>query len=238
MLLRRPVQQLYPIEVGPPNSSNSESQVEHSVGEVPQSQLETDLTPETGLRRSHRSKDEMEDSPQRDGNSANLPPPPAPRGQGGFPSRVAETHEEENYAGDYAILLPRRIPGVRNYEKAKLLPSSVSLHMVYRLYADAGREHALSESSFKRIWRMYVPHIYNIKPMTDICSTCKKNSTAILRNAGCEIERQSEVKVAAKEYIDPVRQEYCVLFRTMSHLELMVTTLSCDLTHDKYNVTS
>ena len=55
-LLRRPVQRLYPIEVGPPNSSNSDSQVESSVGEVPQPQLETDLTPATGLRRSHRSK--------------------------------------------------------------------------------------------------------------------------------------------------------------------------------------
>uniref|UniRef100_A0A1X7UKD4 Uncharacterized protein n=2 Tax=Amphimedon queenslandica TaxID=400682 RepID=A0A1X7UKD4_AMPQE len=32
-------------------------------------------------------KDEMEDSPQRDGNSANLPQPPAPRGQGGTPTR-------------------------------------------------------------------------------------------------------------------------------------------------------
>ena len=65
----------------------------------------------------------------------------------------------ENYAEDYAILLPGRIPGVRDYGKAKLLPSSVSRRMVYKQYADAGRDHAFSESSFKRIWRMYVPHV-------------------------------------------------------------------------------
>uniref|UniRef100_A0A1X7TID9 Uncharacterized protein n=1 Tax=Amphimedon queenslandica TaxID=400682 RepID=A0A1X7TID9_AMPQE len=98
----------------------------------------------------------------------------------------------ENYAEDYAILLPGMIPRVRDYGKAKLLPSSVSQRMVYRQYADAGREHTLCESSFKRIWRKYVPHIYSIKPMTNLCWTCKKNSTAILRNAGCEIEHQSE----------------------------------------------
>uniref|UniRef100_A0A1X7TIP0 Uncharacterized protein n=1 Tax=Amphimedon queenslandica TaxID=400682 RepID=A0A1X7TIP0_AMPQE len=59
----------------------------------------------------------------------------------------------ENYAEDYAILLPGMIPRVRDYGKAKLLPSSVSQRMVYRQYADAGREHTLCESSFKRIWR-------------------------------------------------------------------------------------
>uniref|UniRef100_A0A1X7V5X5 Uncharacterized protein n=1 Tax=Amphimedon queenslandica TaxID=400682 RepID=A0A1X7V5X5_AMPQE len=92
----------------------------------------------------------------------------------------------ENYAEDYTILLPGKIPGVRDHGKAKLLPSSVSQRMVYR-YADAGKEHALSESSFQRIWRKYVPHIYSIKPMTDLCWTSKKNSTTYLQNAGCEI---------------------------------------------------
>uniref|UniRef100_A0A1X7TPD9 Uncharacterized protein n=1 Tax=Amphimedon queenslandica TaxID=400682 RepID=A0A1X7TPD9_AMPQE len=51
----------------------------------------------------------------------------------------------ENYAEDYTILLPGRIPGVRDYGKAKLLPSSVSRRKVYRQYADAGREHTLCE---------------------------------------------------------------------------------------------
>uniref|UniRef100_A0A1X7SRV4 Uncharacterized protein n=1 Tax=Amphimedon queenslandica TaxID=400682 RepID=A0A1X7SRV4_AMPQE len=51
----------------------------------------------------------------------------------------------ENYAEDYTILLPGRIPRVRDYGKAKLLPSSVSRHKVYRQYADAGREHTLCE---------------------------------------------------------------------------------------------
>uniref|UniRef100_A0A1X7SI14 Uncharacterized protein n=1 Tax=Amphimedon queenslandica TaxID=400682 RepID=A0A1X7SI14_AMPQE len=52
----------------------------------------------------------------------------------------------KNNAEDYTILLPGRIPGVRDYGKAKLLPSSVSRRMVYRQYADASREHTLCES--------------------------------------------------------------------------------------------
>uniref|UniRef100_A0A1X7V718 Uncharacterized protein n=1 Tax=Amphimedon queenslandica TaxID=400682 RepID=A0A1X7V718_AMPQE len=41
--------------------------------------------------------DEMEYSPQRDGNSANLTPPPAPCCQGGFLPGVAEIQEEESH---------------------------------------------------------------------------------------------------------------------------------------------
>ena len=123
----------------------------------------------------------------------------------------------ENYAEDYAILLLGRIPGVRDYGKAKLLPSSVSRRMVYRQYADAGRDHAFSESSFKRIWRKYVPHIYSIKPMTDLCWTCKKNSTAILRNAGCEIERQSQVLLL---YLF-LHVRYCHLLRNAESVSLV-----------------
>uniref|UniRef100_A0A1X7URM4 Uncharacterized protein n=1 Tax=Amphimedon queenslandica TaxID=400682 RepID=A0A1X7URM4_AMPQE len=91
----------------------------------------------------------------------------------------------ENYAEDYAILQPGMIPGVRDYGKAKLLLSSVSRRMVYRQYADAGREHTLCESSFKRIWRKYVPHIYSIKPMT---------------NLQCMLDVQKEQHCNFKEY--------------------------------------
>ena len=53
----------------------------------------------------------------------------------------------ENYAEMHAILLPGRIPGVKDYGKAKLLPSSVSRRMVYKTYADAcgGRIACLEE---------------------------------------------------------------------------------------------
>ena len=100
----------------------------------------------------------------------------------------------ENYAEMHAILLPGRIPGVKDYGKAKLLPSSVSRHMVYKTYADACGGRIACESSFKMVWKKYVPHIYSIKPMTDLCWTCKKNSTALMRiGASGEISSFSEV---------------------------------------------
>ena len=43
----------------------------------------------------------------------------------------------ENYAEMHAILLPGRISGVKDYGKAKLMPSSVYRRMVYNTNADA-----------------------------------------------------------------------------------------------------
>ena len=100
----------------------------------------------------------------------------------------------ENYAEMHAILLPGGIPGVKDYGKAKLLPSSVSRRMVYKTYADACGGRIACESSFKMVWKKYVPHIYSIKPMMDLCWTCKKNSTALMRiGASGEISSFSEV---------------------------------------------
>uniref|UniRef100_A0A1X7UJN3 DUF7869 domain-containing protein n=1 Tax=Amphimedon queenslandica TaxID=400682 RepID=A0A1X7UJN3_AMPQE len=73
--------------------------------------------------------------------------------------------------------------------------------------------------------------------MTGICWTCKKNGTIILRNAGCEIERQSDVHfntinnaiVAANEHIDHVRRDrhYCrkVLKRTKDAIKKLDLTI-------------
>ena len=93
----------------------------------------------------------------------------------------------------HAILLPGRIPGVKDYGKAKLLPSSVSRRMVYKTYADACGGRIGCESSYKMVWKKYVPHIYCIKPMTDLCWTCKKNTALMRIGASGESSSISEV---------------------------------------------
>ena len=60
------------------------------------------------------------------------------------------------------------------------------------------------------------PHIQH-QTMTDLCWTCKKNSTAILRNAGCEIERQSEVLLL---YLF-LHVRYCHLLRNAESVSLV-----------------
>ena len=99
----------------------------------------------------------------------------------------------KNFAETHGILLPGRVPGVRDYEKAKLLPSSMSKRYVYSMYKESCDGRVVSESSFKTAWKLYVPHIYIMKPMTDLCWTCRKNSRAVVRTTGSAVERISEV---------------------------------------------
>ena len=99
----------------------------------------------------------------------------------------------KNFAETHGILLPGRVPGVRDYEKAKLLPSSMSKRYVYSIYKESCDGRVVSESSFKTAWKLYVPHIYIMKPMTDLCWTCRKNSRAVVRTTGSAVERISEV---------------------------------------------
>ena len=99
----------------------------------------------------------------------------------------------KNFAETHGILLPGRVPGVRDYEKAKLLPSSMSKRYIYSMYKESCDGRVVSESSFKTAWKLYVPHIYIMKPMTDLCWTCRKNSRAVVRTTGSAVERISEV---------------------------------------------
>ena len=58
---------------------------------------------------------------------------------------------------------------MRDYGKAKLLPSSVSRRMVYRQYADAGRDHAFSESSnMEKVCSPHIQHQANDGLMLDV----------------------------------------------------------------------
>ena len=102
----------------------------------------------------------------------------------------------ENYARVHAILLPGRIPGLKD-EKAMLLPSSTSKRDVYLEYERAVRgtgHRVVAETTFYTQWRNRLSHIYPCKPMTDLCSICQQNSTAFVRSANAPIERQSEVR--------------------------------------------
>ena len=105
-----------------------------------------------------------------------------------FLKRIAEEH---------GILLPGRTPGVRDYKRSKLLTSSMSKRQIYGMYKAScdEQERIPSESAFKLAWKLYVPHITIMKPMTDLCSTCRKNSRALVRSSNTSLEKQSEVNI-------------------------------------------
>ena len=102
-----------------------------------------------------------------------------------------------HYAEDNAILLPGRIPGYKR-DDLQLLPSSATKREVWELYHDAAIEQdgsrAVCYSLFCQLWKKLTPHIVVTKLMSDLCWTCQKNSTLIMRAHNRPVEEKTEVK--------------------------------------------
>ncbi len=115
-----------------------------------------------------------------------------------------------NYTEQHGLLLPGRVPGYSR-DDIKLLPSSVSKRMIWDVYFEAAEQtpdvHAVSYSKFRELWRKLLPSIILMKPMTDLCWTCHKNSTAILRTANCPNREKSDVLKGAYEHLRIVQCE-------------------------------
>ena len=97
-----------------------------------------------------------------------------------------------NYAEVHAILLPGRIPGLKDYEKTKLLPCNTSKRQLYLEYAESCKAmsvRACAEMTFLELWHRYLPYISRGKPMIDLCITCKENSARIIRSSNLSTER-------------------------------------------------
>ncbi len=109
-----------------------------------------------------------------------------------------------NYAEDNAILLPGRIPGYKR-DDMQLLPSLVTKREVWELYHETAtsREGSLAVcySLFFRFWRQLTPQVIVAKPMSDLCWTCQKNSTLIMRAHNTPVEEKTEVNVIKFTYI-------------------------------------
>ena len=79
------------------------------------------------------------------------------------------------------MLLPGRIPGYKSMD-VKLLPSSAMKHGLWDLYIESavtGMLLAVAYSTFTKLWRDLLPNVMIMKPMTDLCWVCQKNSAAI-----------------------------------------------------------
>ena len=125
-------------------------------------------------------------------------------GNTGRKPAIALTHDDlsrviafiKNYAEVHAILLPSRIPGLKDYEKTKLLPCNTSKRQLYLEYAESCKAmsiRACAETTFLELWRCYLPYIRRGKPMTDLCITCKENSAHIIRSSNLSTKRLTEV---------------------------------------------
>ena len=115
-----------------------------------------------------------------------------------------------NYTEQNGLLLPGRVPGYSRTD-VKLLPSSVSKRLIWRVYQIAaendGSIHTVAYTTFNRLWRTLLPSIVIMRPMTDLCWQCQKNSTALLRSTNVSDEEKTDAVLAAHEHLRIVKVE-------------------------------
>ena len=101
------------------------------------------------------------------------------------------------YVESNGILLPGRIPGYKR-DDIKLLPSSTTKRAVWVLFQESCTSlsvRSVAYSTFCKVWRNFLSDVVVAKPMTDLCATCQKNNTAIVRSRNMSEEEKSEVCV-------------------------------------------
>ena len=108
------------------------------------------------------------------------------------------------------LLLPGRVPGYSRTD-IKLLPFSTSKKRIWLVYQEAAQQdpsvHPVAYTTFCRLWRQLLPSLLLMKPMTDLCWTCQKNSIAILRAANCPDKEKSCVLREAEDHLRVVQCE-------------------------------
>ena len=94
---------------------------------------------------------------------------------------------------------------------------------VFKLYQAASEAEGLTPTSYRsfcRLWRDNLAHVVVMKPMTDLCHVCQKNSTAIMRAANCPEELKSEVCHVISVMLFITWYAYQTIKRAQLHLDL------------------
>ena len=75
-----------------------------------------------------------------------------------------------------------------------IIPNTIqSVWYLYKAACDEAGLRALALNTFCTLWRNTLPFITVMKPMTDLCSVCQQNSTALVRAANTPDEEKTEV---------------------------------------------
>jgi len=67
--------------------------------------------------------------------------------------------------------------------------------MQYKISCEAAGLQATAYPTFTSLWRQLTPQIRIMKPVSDLCWVCQKNSTAIMRAANKPESAKSDVNI-------------------------------------------
>lgn len=70
---------------------------------------------------------------------------------------------------------------------------SQSVWLEYKVACEEVGIRVASYTLFCQMWKDLLPHITVMRPMTDLCLVCQKNSVSIMRAANLPEEEKSEV---------------------------------------------
>ena len=110
---------------------------------------------------------------------------------------------------------------------SQLLPSSttkLNVWLVYKEACERSNKRVLAYTTFCRLWRNQVPCILVMKPMSDLCWFCQRNTNFFLRSANQPEESKSAAVKEAEEYLRVVGIE-------RSFYKTMCDTSKQSLTH-------
>uniref|UniRef100_A0A1X7UVP6 Uncharacterized protein n=1 Tax=Amphimedon queenslandica TaxID=400682 RepID=A0A1X7UVP6_AMPQE len=132
------------------------------------------------------------------------------------------------YSEVHSISLPRKIPGFKSYETKKFLPCSTSKSQVYLEYAESCEGlhvKACAETTFNMLWQRYLPYTEKMKPMSDLCATCKEISGLIISSAKMQsdnriteamqkaLDHRSLIKKESEYYKDALKEAHTIFFK-------------------------
>ena len=106
-------------------------------------------------------------------------------------------HFIENYGAVNGLYLPGRVPGYKN-DQLILLPSHHTKSFVHKEYEKAcvaSNIVPVSYRKYRELWSVFFPYILAQKPRTDLCFTCQKNVSTIIK-----MQNREEVKSEALKF--------------------------------------
>ena len=114
----------------------------------------------------------------------------------------------QNFADCHAMPLPGRMPNMKDYS-VMMLPSDMTKSGIWKNYVESCSEsgiRAVGLTKFKCVWALYLPHISVMKISSDLCDTCQKNNSLIMKSMNCNENEKSERLRVQEEHLARARE--------------------------------
>lgn len=126
-----------------------------------------------------------------------------------------ETHERavkfiQTYAIQHGLILPGRIPSVRNYLDVIILPSTLTKLEVYNVYSracESENTEPISQTMWYQLWDTLCPNISVQRPRTDLCTRCQQSMISLSQLHNLSEEVKQERIQASLAHLDRVQIE-------------------------------